>query len=86
MHDEHQIPIWFFIGGLLVIYGVLIFCAGLYELVAPPPEDQRVALFSLHADVWWGAFMTIVGLFYTIRFNPARIVEKPQTHTFELGD
>ena len=53
MHDEHQIPIWFFIGGLLVIYGVLIFCAGLYELVAPPPEDQRVALFSLHADVWW---------------------------------
>ena len=31
-----------------------------------------MALFSLHADVWWGAFMTFVGLFYTIRYNPTR--------------
>jgi hypothetical protein len=72
MHDEHQVPIWFFNGGLLVICGILIVGAGLYELVSPPPVDQRVALFSLHADVWWGALMAIVGLFYRFRYNPFR--------------
>ena len=72
MHDEHQVPIWFFIGGLLLIYGVLIFCAGLYALVVPPPQDHRVALFSLHADVWWGAIMVLVGIFYCVRYNPFR--------------
>ncbi len=28
MHDETEVPIWFFIGCLLLIYGVLIFGAG----------------------------------------------------------
>jgi len=72
MHDEHQIPIWFFIGGLLLIYGILITGAGLFALVSPPPAEARVALFELHADVWWGALMTIVGLAYCLRFNPRR--------------
>jgi hypothetical protein len=70
MHDETEIPIWFFIGSLLLIYGVLIFGAGLYELAVPPPEDQRVALFHLHAHVWWGMFMVGVGVFYCLRFHP----------------
>jgi hypothetical protein len=72
MHDEHQIPIWFFIGGLLLIHGVLITGAGLYALVVPPLEQSRVARYDLHSDVWWGAFMTIVGLFYCVRYNPFR--------------
>ncbi|QEH37287.1 hypothetical protein OJF2_58770 [Aquisphaera giovannonii] len=70
MHDETEVPIWFFIGCLLLIYGVLIFGAGLYALVFPPPEEQRVALYSLHADVWWGAFMAAVGSFYCLRYHP----------------
>ena len=72
MHDEHQIPIWFFIGGLLLIYGVLITGAGLFALVVPPPEESRVALYYLHSDIWWGTFMAIVGLFYCIHYNPFR--------------
>jgi hypothetical protein len=75
MHDEHQIPIWFFIGGLLLIYGISIFGAGLHALAIPPPVEQRVALFSLHADVWWGGFMAIVGLFYCVRYHPFREVQ-----------
>jgi hypothetical protein len=27
---------------------------------------------ELHADVWWGAFMLVLGLFYTVRFLPKR--------------
>ncbi len=72
MHDEHQIPIWFFIGGLLLLYGVLITGAGLFALVVPPPEESRVALHYLHSDIWWGAFMAIVGLFYCARYYPFR--------------
>jgi hypothetical protein len=72
MHDEHQIPIWFFIGGLLLIYGVLIFAAGLFALVSPPPPEARVALFEFHADIWWGALMAIVGAAYCSRFHPRR--------------
>ncbi len=70
MLDEHQIPIWFFIGALLLTYGVLISGAGLYALVAPPPEESRIALYHLHSDIWWGAVMSLVGLFYCTRYNP----------------
>jgi hypothetical protein len=72
MESEHQIPIWFFIGTLLGIYGLIIFVTGIYLAVCPPPEDQRVALSYLHADIWWGAMMTIIGAFYVIRFWPGR--------------
>ena len=75
MHDEHQIPIWFFIGGMLLIYGVLILGAGIYNLVSPPPVEQRVALFEYHADLWWSILMIAVGLFYAIRFHPYRVAK-----------
>lgn len=70
MHDEHQVPIWFFIGGLLLIYGLIITGTGIYLWVNPPPVSEQVHLFKLHADVWWGCLLVVVGLFYSIRFNP----------------
>lgn len=72
MQDEHQLPIWYFIGGLLTVYGVLIVGSGIYGALNPPPEAQRVALWHLHADIWWGAVLLIVGLVYVIKFKPAR--------------
>ncbi len=72
MHDEDQVPIWLFIGGVLLVYGVLIFGAGIYSLASPPPPESRVALYHLHADVWWGMLMTFVGLIYIYRFRPGR--------------
>lgn len=72
MHDEDQIPIWLFIGGILLVYGGLIFAAGLYALISPPPPESRVALFHLHADVWWGLLMVGIGSFYVHRFWPGR--------------
>lgn len=71
MHDhEKQVPIWFFIGIVLTIYGALIAASGIYGAIQPPPEDQRVALWHLHADIWWGILLTIVGIFYTVKFRP----------------
>lgn len=70
MHAESSISIWFFIGISLLGNGLLIFGAGLYELVHPPAEP--VVLFSLHANVWWGALLLLAGAVYCYHFRPGR--------------
>ncbi len=69
---EHgkQVPIWLFIGALFAIYGVIIFISGIASALNPPPPDQRVTLWGLHADIWWSVLMIIFGLVYTVRFWP----------------
>jgi hypothetical protein len=68
MHRPGMISIWFFIGALLLIYGVLIAGAGLYDLATPP--EHPVVLANLHAGIWWGALLIALGGFYAIRFRP----------------
>lgn len=69
MHSEHehQVPIWFFIGALLAVYGAMILGYGLFG-----PSERTVQLAHLHADIWWGALLLVLGLFYAIRFRPGR--------------
>lgn len=69
---EHKrfLSIWFFIGVLLLVYGILILGAGVYELFSPPA--RTVVLANLHAAVWWGALLIAVGAFYTIKFRPGK--------------
>jgi hypothetical protein len=69
MHSGH-ISIWFFIGVLLTVYGAMIFGYGLYELATH--QLATVVLANLHAPVWWGGLMLILGLFYGVRFRPGR--------------
>jgi hypothetical protein len=69
MHP-HGLSIWLFIGIDLAVSGALITGTGIYELFYPP--QNPVVLFDLHANVWWGALMLAIGLFYTIRFWPNR--------------
>ncbi len=71
MH-EGGISIWFFIGICLGVTGVLIFGAGIWQLMSPPPVDQRVVLYQLHAPVWWGAFLAVLGAFYCVHFRPGK--------------
>jgi len=67
MTGDRSISIWFFIGALLLIYGVLILIAGVIE----PPSTQ-VVLSEYHAPLWWGVLLIVLGAFYTIRFLPKR--------------
>lgn len=63
---HHIIPVWFFVGLLLFIYGVLIFISGLAEWSNPP----NVVLANKHAAVWWGALLIVLGGVYCLMFRP----------------
>jgi hypothetical protein len=63
-----MISIWFFVGALLLIYGFLILGAGLYGLAHPP----AVVLAELHAGIWWGLLLILLGMLYSVRFSPGR--------------
>jgi len=67
---KHFIPIWFFIGSLLTIYGALILGSGIYGLFVPP--SNPVVMSHLHIEIWWGSGMLLLGLAYVVRFRPNR--------------
>jgi len=81
MHEhDKQVPIWFFIGSLLSLYGLLIVGAGIYGWVHPPPPEKMVKLWNYHADVWWGVLLLGFGLVYVVKFWPS----KPESLTGKL--
>jgi hypothetical protein len=67
---EHFISIWYFIGLLLLAYGVLITGAGIYELFIP--ADRQVAMAHLHAGIWWGTLLLVLGGLYCYHFSPGK--------------
>jgi hypothetical protein len=70
MHRPGMLSIWFFIGLLLLSYGVLILGAGIYEYMNPPAHP--LVLAELHAGIWWGALLIVMGVLYTVKFRPGR--------------
>ena len=64
---HHIIPVWFFVGLLLLIYGVLILASGLLHWSNPP---EGVELTNLHAPVWWGALLIVLGVIYCAKYYP----------------
>lgn len=64
------ISIWFFIGLSLLVNGILICGAGIWEVFNTPANP--VVLFNLHASVWWGAVLLVCGLIYCVKFAPGR--------------
>ena len=63
---HHIIPVWFFVGVLLLIYGVIILATGLAEWSHPPDT----VLAELHAPVWWGGLLIALGSIYCLVFRP----------------
>ncbi len=79
MESEHRVPIWFFVGGTLLIYGIIITVTGLYGLAHPSAvqvelhqSNPQASWFVLHPDIWWGAVLTLMGAAYCVRFHPWR--------------
>lgn len=70
MKNGGSISIWFFIGLSLLVNGLLILASGIYELIHPP--QVRVVLFDLHATVWWGAILAVIGGVYCVYYLPGK--------------
>jgi FtsH-binding integral membrane protein len=65
-HDHHMIPVWFFVGVILLIYGIIILCTGIYEFSSPPPT----VLAYMHPAIWWGALLAAIGGIYVYVYRP----------------
>lgn len=66
--NQRKLPVWFFVGVILLIYGVLIFLTGIYELPHPP----STVLGDLHPAIWWGALLLVIGAIYVYLFRPRK--------------
>ena len=69
MHRPGLISIWFFIGVLLLAYGILITGVGLWEYISPPAQTT-IIMPELHANFWWGLVLLAMGSFYSFKFKP----------------
>jgi hypothetical protein len=69
MRSGGGISIWFFIGISLSVNGILILGSGIWELVHPP--QLPVVLFNLHASIWWGALLALIGGMYCVKYFPS---------------
>lgn len=67
-HHREMLPVWFFIGVLLFVYGAIILSVGIREYHNPAP----VILARYHAGVWGGCLLLILGGFYALRYWPRK--------------
>lgn len=58
-------PIWYFIGLILLVFGMIIMLNGIYQLFVP--QETPTILAELHPGIWWGAIMTVSGAVFYIK-------------------
>lgn len=56
--NREPLPIWFFVGVILAVYGILILAGFVFG-----PETNTV-LKELHPGLWWGSVMTVFGVLF----------------------
>jgi hypothetical protein len=66
---SQSLSIWFFCGILMLAYGIVLTGTGVYEHFGHQPNT---VLANLEPTLWWGIFLTLFGLFYTVRFRPGK--------------
>jgi hypothetical protein len=57
--------IWYFVGLIMTIIGLIEISAGIYDLYFPTANDIKLA--NLHANIWWGIMILIAGLVYIVK-------------------
>lgn len=65
---HRMLPVWFFVGILLLAYGVIVLIASL----SPEGRHSTVVLARYHAGIWAGVVLLLLGGFYTLRYWPRR--------------
>lgn len=70
MNTRSQISIWFFIGSLMMIFGVVATASG---FVNHDASGRPVIFTELHADMLWGLFLLALGAYSCFRFYPKNL-------------
>ena len=65
---QTEFSVWFYIGVLLLLYGLLLLAAGIYQLSHPP----TTVLANYHATLWGGVVLLVLGALYAFIFLPNR--------------
>jgi len=55
-----MLPVWFWVGIVLITYGLIIIGSGIYYIFHPPDT----ALPHLHPSLWWGGIMLTGGIIF----------------------
>jgi hypothetical protein len=63
-----MLPVWFFIGILLTVYGVIILITAIADLSQP----STAVLANYHPGIFGGILLLLIGGFYTFWFWPGR--------------
>jgi hypothetical protein len=71
MHEEHGLSIWFFVGGMLTIYGIIILISNTPGFTSSIPS-QHVVLERLHAGLWWGIILLLLGVLFLFLHWPGK--------------
>ncbi len=53
--EREPLPIWFFVGLILTVYGVLVIAGSVFG------DEDTTILAEIRPGLWWGAFMTAFG-------------------------
>jgi hypothetical protein len=56
--DREPLPIWFFVGLILFVYGILVLLGSAFG------KPATTVLAEIKPGLWWGAFMTLFGAFF----------------------
>jgi hypothetical protein len=51
--------IWYLVGIVIVIMGLLVLLAGFIDVLSPSPHETVLA--HLHPGIWWGIIMVVTG-------------------------
>jgi len=65
---SHMLPVWFFIGMLLTVYGAIILITSIVDYSKP----ATVVLANYHPGILGGILLLLIGGFYTFWFWPGR--------------
>jgi len=71
MDEEHGLSIWFFVGVMLTIYGIIILIANI-PAFSSTIQSPHVVLERLHAGLWWSILLILLGALFLYLHWPGK--------------
>ena len=68
-----KLDIWFFVGGITLLYGLVLVPLGAWEWFGNHPPANEVLLpwiTPYHPTFWWGFVLLLFGAVFTLKHRP----------------